>query len=66
MITDEAKFTLEPDNKRIRIWPEQGTRNQPQNITEYHAFRGGTIIVWAGNNFNLMQKIMVKSCCSLL
>ena len=48
MITDESRFTLEPDDKRIRIWREQGTRNQPQNIIEYHAFRGGSIMVWAG------------------
>ncbi|GFX46582.1 uncharacterized protein TNCV_4550211 [Trichonephila clavipes] len=30
------------------IWSEQGARNQPQNITEHHAFRGGSIMVWAG------------------
>ncbi|GFU50964.1 transposable element Tcb1 transposase [Trichonephila clavipes] len=40
MFTDESRFALEPDDKRIRIWRKQGTRNQPQNITEHHAFRG--------------------------
>ncbi|GFY26781.1 transposable element Tcb1 transposase [Trichonephila clavipes] len=30
------------------LWCKQGTRNQPQNITEHHEFRGGTIMVWAG------------------
>ncbi|GFX68533.1 transposable element Tcb1 transposase [Trichonephila clavipes] len=39
---------MEPDDKRIRIWRKQETRNQPQNITEHHAFRGGSIMVWAG------------------
>ncbi|GFT65097.1 transposable element Tcb1 transposase [Trichonephila clavipes] len=48
MFTDESRFALEPDDKRIRIWRKQGTRNQPQNITEYHAFRGGSIMVRAG------------------
>ncbi|GFX70776.1 HTH_Tnp_Tc3_2 domain-containing protein [Trichonephila clavipes] len=33
MFTDESRFALEPDDKRIRIWREQGTRNQPQNVT---------------------------------
>ncbi|GFX58225.1 transposable element Tcb1 transposase [Trichonephila clavipes] len=47
MFTDESRFALEPDDKRI-IWPKQGTRNQPQNITEHHAFQGGSIMVWAG------------------
>ncbi|GFY36156.1 transposable element Tcb1 transposase [Trichonephila clavipes] len=48
MFTDESRFALEPDDKRIMIWRKQGTRNQPQNITEYHAFRGGSIMVWEG------------------
>ncbi|GFX56503.1 transposable element Tcb1 transposase [Trichonephila clavipes] len=48
MFTDESRFALEPDDKRIRIWRKQGTRNQPRNITEHHAFRGGRIMVWAG------------------
>ncbi|GFW25393.1 HTH_Tnp_Tc3_2 domain-containing protein [Trichonephila clavipes] len=29
MFTDESRFALEPDDKRIRIWRKQGTRNQP-------------------------------------
>ncbi|GFW74988.1 transposable element Tcb1 transposase [Trichonephila clavipes] len=33
MFADESRFALEPDDKRIRIWRKQGTRNQPQNIT---------------------------------
>ncbi|KFM71640.1 Transposable element Tc3 transposase, partial [Stegodyphus mimosarum] len=48
MFTDESRFALEPDDKRIRIWHEQRTRNQSQNITEHHAFRGGSIMAWAG------------------
>ncbi|GFT58400.1 transposable element Tcb1 transposase [Trichonephila clavipes] len=48
IFTDESKFALEPDDKRIRIRRKQGTRNQPQNITEHHAFRGGSVMVWDG------------------
>ncbi|GFX10986.1 HTH_Tnp_Tc3_2 domain-containing protein [Trichonephila clavipes] len=47
IFTDESRFALEPDGKRIRIGRKQGTRNQPQNITKHHAFRGGSIMVWA-------------------
>ncbi|GFX59246.1 transposable element Tcb1 transposase [Trichonephila clavipes] len=42
MFAEESRFSLEPDDKRIRIWRKQGTRNQLQNITEHHAFRGGS------------------------
>ncbi|GFX37237.1 transposable element Tcb1 transposase [Trichonephila clavipes] len=48
MFTDESRFALEPNDTRIRIWRKQETRNQPKNITEYHAFRDGSIMVWAG------------------
>ncbi|GFU88587.1 HTH_Tnp_Tc3_2 domain-containing protein [Trichonephila clavipes] len=44
MFTDESRFALEPDDKRIRISRKQETRNQPENITEHHAFRGGSIM----------------------
>ena len=30
MFTDESRFALEPDDKRISIWHKQGTRNQCQ------------------------------------
>ncbi|GBL80411.1 Transposable element Tcb1 transposase [Araneus ventricosus] len=48
MFTDESRFALQPDDKRVRVWREQSTRNRPENITEHHAFRGGNIMVWAG------------------
>ncbi|GFT52783.1 HTH_Tnp_Tc3_2 domain-containing protein [Trichonephila clavipes] len=44
----ESIFALEPDDKRLRIRRKQGIRNQPQNITKHHAFRGGSIMVWTG------------------
>ncbi|GFY16686.1 transposable element Tcb1 transposase [Trichonephila clavipes] len=46
--TDESRFPLELDDKRIRIWRKQVTRNQPQNLTEHNAFQGGSIMVGAG------------------
>ncbi|GFW53947.1 hypothetical protein TNCV_1086641 [Trichonephila clavipes] len=46
MFTDESRFALEPDDKRIRIWRKQGTRNHPQSIAEHYAFPGGSIMVW--------------------
>ncbi|GFT17655.1 transposable element Tcb1 transposase [Trichonephila clavipes] len=48
MLTDESRFALEPNDKRITIWRKQERHNQPQNITEHHAFPGGSIMVWAG------------------
>ncbi|GFT70444.1 transposable element Tcb1 transposase [Trichonephila clavipes] len=47
MLTDESRFALEPDDKRIRIWRKQEIRNQPQNITEHHAFHHEAEALWA-------------------
>ncbi|GFX06924.1 transposable element Tcb1 transposase [Trichonephila clavipes] len=35
-----SRFTLEPDDKRIRIWRKRGTRNQPQRITRRKHYVG--------------------------
>ncbi|GFV81015.1 transposable element Tcb1 transposase [Trichonephila clavipes] len=59
IFTDESRFTLEPDDKHIRIWRKQGTRNQPQNITEHHAFRGGSIMVSAGISLGYRTDLQV-------
>ncbi|GFW71223.1 transposable element Tcb1 transposase [Trichonephila clavipes] len=40
MFIDESRFALEPDDKRIRIWRKQGTRNKLQNITHSEAHYG--------------------------
>ncbi|GFW68880.1 HTH_Tnp_Tc3_2 domain-containing protein [Trichonephila clavipes] len=47
MFTDESRFALEPDDKRIRIWRKQGTRNQPQNTTH-----SGTEVLCCGQGFH--------------
>ncbi|GFW37856.1 transposable element Tc1 transposase [Trichonephila clavipes] len=46
MFTDESRFALDPDDKRIRIWRTQGTRNQSQNITHSEAEA-----LWCGQGF---------------
>lgn len=48
MFTEELSFVLQPNEKRVNVGREVGTRNRPQYIPEYEAFRGGIIIVWAG------------------
>ncbi|GFT72577.1 transposable element Tcb1 transposase [Trichonephila clavipes] len=59
MFTDESRFALEPNDKRIRIWRKQGTRNQPQNITEHHAFRGESIMVWTGTSLGYRTNLHI-------
>ena len=48
LFTDESRFCLESDSRRVTIWREQNTRTKPENIRERHRYKGGGIMVWAG------------------
>ena len=45
--SDESRFSLHPDNRRIFIWRERGTRNNPAFVHESVRFGGGGVIVYA-------------------
>ena len=47
MFTGESIFTLEPDDKHVRVWRERATRNQVKHFIKHHAFRDGSVIVLA-------------------
>ncbi|GFV51624.1 transposable element Tcb1 transposase [Trichonephila clavipes] len=59
VFTDESRFALETDDKRIRIWRKQGTSNQPQNITKHHAFLDGSIMVWTGISLGCRTNLQI-------
>ncbi|GFU95854.1 transposable element Tcb2 transposase [Trichonephila clavipes] len=46
LFTDESRFSLTGDSKRVYIWRESGTRNDPSNIVERDRFGSGGVIVW--------------------
>ena len=46
MFIDESRFAAQPYDKRIRVWRKQKPHYWPKNITEYHAFHSGSIMVW--------------------
>ena len=46
MFTIESRFALKPHNNCVRVQREQDACNRPENITEHHIFRDGSIIVW--------------------
>ncbi|GFT03884.1 transposable element Tcb2 transposase [Trichonephila clavipes] len=48
MFSDESRFSLSSDSRRVTIWRERGTRFEPRNITERHHFSSRGVIVWAG------------------
>ncbi|UYV61548.1 PREP [Cordylochernes scorpioides] len=48
LFSDESRFSLNTDYRRVFIWREPGTRYHPSNIREIDSFRGGSLLVWAG------------------
>ena len=48
LFSDESRFSLQSDNRRILIWRERGTRNYPAHVREVSQYGGGGLMVWAG------------------
>ncbi|KFM56783.1 Transposable element Tcb2 transposase, partial [Stegodyphus mimosarum] len=48
MFSDESRFSLSTDSRRVTIWRERGTRFEPRNISERYNFPSRGVIVWVG------------------
>ncbi|GBN32974.1 hypothetical protein AVEN_153850-1 [Araneus ventricosus] len=48
LFTDESRFSLNTDSRRMFIWREPGTRYLPSNVREIDHYGGGGLMVWAG------------------
>ncbi|GFS47959.1 transposable element Tcb2 transposase [Trichonephila clavipes] len=48
MFSDESRFSMSSDSRRVTIRKGYGTRFEPRNITERHHFPSRGVMVWAG------------------
>lgn len=46
--SDESRFGMRPDTRRIRHWRTPGRQQRLKSCQEVHPYSGGTIMVWAG------------------
>ncbi|GFY09146.1 transposable element Tcb2 transposase [Trichonephila clavipes] len=44
--SDESRFSVHPDNRRIFIWRDRGSRNNPAFVHERVRFGGGGALVY--------------------
>ncbi|GFU53433.1 transposable element Tcb2 transposase [Trichonephila clavipes] len=44
----ESRFSVHPDNSRISIWRDRGSRNNPAFVQESVIFGGGGVLVYGG------------------
>ncbi|GFV86042.1 transposable element Tcb2 transposase [Trichonephila clavipes] len=48
LFSDESRFSVHPDNRRIFIWRDRGSRNNPAFVHESVRFGGGGVLVYGG------------------
>ncbi|GFV75627.1 transposable element Tcb2 transposase [Trichonephila clavipes] len=48
LFTDESRFCLECDTRRVLVWRNRGTRNNPEFVRERSQYRKAGWMVWSG------------------
>ncbi|GFV96925.1 transposable element Tcb1 transposase [Trichonephila clavipes] len=48
LFSDESRFSVQPDNRRIFIWRDSGSRNNPAFVHESVRFGGEGVLVYGG------------------
>ncbi|GFU07527.1 transposable element Tcb2 transposase [Trichonephila clavipes] len=48
LLSDESRFSVHPDNRRIFIWRDRGSRNNSAFVHESVRFGGGVVLVYGG------------------
>ncbi|GFW81185.1 transposable element Tcb2 transposase [Trichonephila clavipes] len=48
LFTDESRFSLESDTRRVLVWRDRGTRNNPAFVRERSQYRRAGWMVWGG------------------
>ncbi|GFX33627.1 transposable element Tcb2 transposase [Trichonephila clavipes] len=48
LFSDESHFSVHPDNRRIFIWRDRGSRNNPALVHESVRFGGGGVLLYGG------------------
>ena len=52
LFTDEVRFCIDPDDRRIRIWRGVGERYNQANIVQRDRWGGESVMVWGAIGFN--------------
>lgn len=59
LFTDESRFSLENDSRRVRIWRTAGEQYLEECIQEKSAFGGGSIMVWGGISIDGRTELVI-------
>ncbi|GFV68280.1 transposable element Tcb2 transposase [Trichonephila clavipes] len=59
LFSDESRFSVHPDNRRIFIWRDRGSRNNPAFVHESVRFGGGGVLVYGGISIDLRTDLYI-------
>ncbi|GFU95423.1 transposable element Tcb2 transposase [Trichonephila clavipes] len=52
LFSDESRFSVHPNNRRIFIWRDHGSRNNPAFVHESVRLGGGVVLVYGGTSID--------------
>ncbi|GFX29840.1 transposable element Tcb2 transposase [Trichonephila clavipes] len=52
LFSDESRFSVHPDNRRIFIWRDRGSRNNPAFVHESVRFGGAGVLMYGGTSID--------------
>ncbi|GFT22361.1 transposable element Tcb1 transposase [Trichonephila clavipes] len=61
MFSDESRFSLQSDSRRILIWRVPGTRYHQENTSDRHRYGGAGWLVWGGMILGSRTDLHVQS-----
>ncbi|GFS57792.1 transposable element Tcb1 transposase [Trichonephila clavipes] len=61
MFSDESRFSLQSDSRRILIWRVSGARYHQKNTTERYRYGGAGWLVWGGIILGFRTDLHVQS-----
>ncbi|GFU73406.1 transposable element Tcb2 transposase [Trichonephila clavipes] len=57
LFSDESSFSVHPDNRRIFIWRDRGSRNNPAFVHESVIFGGEGVLVYGGISIDVLTDL---------
>lgn len=65
LFTDESRFCLKPDDRRVKVWRRPGERYAQCNIVGRESYGGGSVMVWGGISLGARTELHIVENGSL-
>lgn len=59
LFTDESRFCLFPDDRRVKVWRRRGERFVDYAMVEYVPYGGASLMVWAGISADFRTELVI-------